>query len=255
VIPQPVELIRELSELLNQDPQFVSAYLLKANVYKLSHAPDNTEALCYNKMLEAVPNRSKGHAFVWYRSAYYYEKKLLDMETALAHYQEAVRLNPGCYQALFKLGYYAASDKRFDEAEALLNRAIKEIFRGRSTDPNENGEYRNWLSLYLKDSQYVYKAYMLLAKIALNRNHEFAIKSSVGRACMAATRFDETTLLRHIADMGELQYLDFLNYHQLSTPVWAMWQLLRPWSEDIVRDYYVRDIVRQKLQRWTKKGQ
>lgn len=249
-IPRPFSLLQQLQELLGRDPRFVSAYLLMANVYKRSGAPEEAEAMCYQKMLELVPNKQSGHAFVWYRSAYYYEKKLMDVDTALKHYQEAVRLNPSCYQALFKLGYYAAAANRFNEAEELLNRTIQAIFRGRSTDPNEDGEYRNWLSLSLKDSQYVYKAYMLLARIALNRNQEYTLKSHIGRACMAATRFDEATLIRHISAANDQQFKDFLAYHQWSTPVWAMWQVLKPWSEDIVQDYFVRDIVRRHMERW-----
>lgn len=249
-IPQPLSLLRQLRELLDRDPGFVSAYLLMANVYKLSNAPDEAEAWCYEQLLKLVPKKQRGHAFVWYRSAYYYEKKLMDVDKALEHYRCAVKLNPDCYQALFKLGYYAAADNRFNEAEALLHRTIQAIFRGRSTDPNEDGEYRNWLSLSLKDSQYVYKAYMLLAKIALNRNQEYTLKSHIGRACMAATRFDEATLIRHISAANDQQFKDFLAYHQWSTPVWAMWQVLKPWSEDIVQDYFVRDIVRRHMERW-----
>ena len=252
-IPRHHSLILQLQELLDKDPGFASAYLLMANVYKLSSAPDETEAWCYEKMLKLIPNKQSGHAFVWYRSAYYYEKKLMDVDTALKHYQEAVQLNPNCYQALFKLGYYAAAANRFNEAEELLNRTIQAIFQGRSTDPNDQGEYRNWLSLSLKDSQYVYKAYMLLARIALNRGQEYTLKSHIGRACMAATRFDEATLIRHISAAKDPQFESFMAYHQWSTPVWAMWQVLRPWSEDIVQDYFVRDIVRRHMERWKQK--
>ena len=243
-------LVRELHDLLLTDSQFVSAYLLMANLCKTSAEATENEALCYQKMLRSVPEHNKGHAFVCYRSAYFYEKKLMDTSKALDYYHKAIIANPQCYQALFKLGYYAAADGRFIEAAELLNQAIRVIFCGRSTEPDKNGTYRNWLSLSLKDSQYVYKAYMLLANIAINTSQEYAAKAFIGRACMAATRFDEATLIRHTSDENDPQFDMFMQYHHTSTPVWAIWQVLKPWSEDIIQDYFVRDIVRERLARW-----
>lgn len=254
-LPSVDVLIKEMQRLLTDDPQFYSAYLLMANIYKITIAANDIEELCYKKMLDLVPSRSEAYAFVWYRCAYYYEKKLIDMDKALEHYQMAVKVNPRCYQALFKLGYYAAADGRYNEAESLLNRTIQVIFCGRSPEPDEKGMYGNWLTLSLKDSQYVFKAYILLARIAINRSQEYAAKAYIGRACMAVTNFDEATLIRHLSDeaqdSSDVNAFDkFMKYHQQSIPVWAMWKVLSPWSEDIIQDYFIRDVVRQHLERW-----
>lgn len=244
------ELVQELRNLIEADSQFVSAYLLMASLCKSYSDPDRDEEACYLQALRSVPNSKKGYAFIWYRIGYFYEKKLFKTERALEYYQKAVQLDPNFYQALFKLSYYAAADGRFNEAESLLNRMIQAIFHGRSTEPNINGEYENWLALSLKDSQYVYKAYILLARIAINSEREYSARAFVGKACLAATRFEEAGLVRYAADSSDIVFDRFISYHKSSTPVWSIWQVLRPWSEDIIQDSFVRNIVRDRLTRW-----
>lgn len=239
---------RELCEIVNSDPEFLTAYLLLATCCRSKVAADRATEWCYQQILKAVPGNKKRCAFIWYRMGQYYEKKYYDARQALSYYRKAVETDPRFYQALFKLGYYAAFEGRFEEAEMWLNKTIQSIFCGRSTEPSETGEYVNWLSLSMKNSQYAYKAYMLLAKISVNNDREYSARSFVGRACMAATRFEEATLVRHALEDAE--FCDFDRYHKYSTPVWAMWQVLRPWSENIIRDYYIRDIVRERLSRW-----
>lgn len=252
-------LLQNLHRLLDIAPQFVSAYLLMANIYRVSLWKVNAEEWCYQRIWRSIPESKKDYAFIWYRNAYFYEKRKKDLDKALKCYQYAVQLNPDCYQARFKLGYYAAADTRFDEAEALLRKTIHSIFHGRSTDPDENGTYDNWLALSPKESQYVYKCYILLAKIALNKNQEHAIKEYIGRACMAATRFDEATSVRQVSNYSdedkdyEQSFIDYMLYHLYCTPVWAMWQVLSSWSEDVVRDGFVRNIVQEHLARWIRR--
>lgn len=250
VFPMIESLTRDLQNVLDTDPKFVSAYLLMASLCKNAPSLTGNETICYQKMLKLVSTENKGYAFVWYRNAYFYEKELLDSQRALEYYQNAVRVNPDCYQALFKLGYYTAVDGRLNEAEAILKRMIQVIFCRRSTEPDENGVYQNWLALSLKDSQYVYKAYIMLAKISIGRNQENTAKSYIGKACMAATSFEEASLVHHVSDKDDDQFKNFMEYHKQSTPVWAMWQVLKPWSEDIIQDYFVRNVVNVHLSRW-----
>lgn len=248
--PDLAVLLQELETLLEEEPGFLSAYLLMANIYGAYGWKNNAEELCYQRLWMAIARDSTAYAFIWYRNAYFYEKRKKNLEKALEYYRHAVRLDPNCYQAMFKLGYYAAADKRFEQAEQLLKQMIQSIFHGRSTDPDENGAYTNWLALSPKESQYVYKAYMLLAKIALNRNQENAIRTYIGRASMAATRFEEATVVRQVSDENETAFDEFYNYHSYSTPVWAMWQVLSPWTENVIHDPFVRDIARSRLARW-----
>lgn len=254
--PEIPVLIQELEDILEQEPKLVSAHLLLANICSAFAWKSDAEDLCYRRLWNTISRGSRDYAFIWYRNAYFYEKRKKDLGKALEYYRYAVQLNQDCYQAWFKLGYYAAAEKRYDQAEYFLKQMISSIFRGRSTDPDENGAYTNWLALSTKQNQYIYKAYMLLAKIALNRNQENAIRAYIGRACMAATRFEEATVVRQVSDYRndsgyEMQFQAFEQYHRYSTPVWAMWQVLSPWTENVVQDPFVRDIVRERLARWT----
>lgn len=259
VPPEMPALIQELEQILDQEPTLISAYLLMANIYSAFAWKSDAEELCYRRLWNALPRSGRDYAFIWYRNAYFYEKRKKDLGKALDYYRYAVQLNPECYQAWFKLGYYAAADKRYDQAEYMLRQMIQSVFHGRSTDPDENGAYTNWLALSTKECQYVYKAYILLAKIAFNRNQEKAIRTYIGRACMAATRFEEATVVRQVShcdekdnhDQYETSFVEFDDYHRYSTPVWAMWQVLSPWTENVVKDPFIRDIVRSRLSRWS----
>ena len=242
------QLFRMLKQLVADDPKFMTAYLLLACCCKNLPATNKTEEQCYLQILNSVPGNKKRYAFIWYRIGRFYEKKYRDLNRAIEYYRRAVQTDSRFYQAMFKLGYFAAAEGKFAEAEAWLNNTIKAIFCGRSTEPEPDGTYKNWLALSLKDSQYAYKTYVLLAKISLNSTREYSARSFIGRASLAATKFEEATLVRHASDPKEL--VPFERYHRLSTPVWAMWQVLKPWCEDIIRDYFIRDIVRERLSKW-----
>lgn len=241
-------LIDKLHHLIYANPQFISAYLCMAGLCRNAPEWDHSEENCYLQILQSITNGRREYAFIWYRIGYYFEKKYGNHEKALDYYQMTAKVDPDYYQALFKLGYYAAVDGRFKEAEALLNRALTAIFHGRSPEPDENGMYNNWNLLSLKESQYVFKAYMLLAKIAINSNREYSAKAFVGKACIAATCFEEASLVSKAATQLEMK--QFWEYHGMSAPVWAIWQILRPWSDGIIEDRYVRNIVNDRLSRW-----
>ena len=70
---------------------------------------------------------------------------------------------------------------------------------------------------------------------------------------MAATRFEAATAIRQISNDRDAQFDAFMNYHRYSTPVWAMWQVMSPWTENIIHDIFVRDIVRDRLSQWRNK--
>lgn len=241
-------LIQMLKQIVADDPEFMTAYLLLACCCKNLPVTNRTEEQCYLQILNSVPGNKKRYAFIWYRIGRFYEKKYRDLEKAIDYYRRAVQTDSRFYQAMFKLGYFAAADGRFIDAEAWLNSAIQAIFCGRSTEPDPDGTYKNWLSLSLKDSQYAYKTYVLLAKISINNTREYSARSFIGRASLAATKFEEATLIRQASDPKEFN--SFEKYHRLSAPVWAMWQVLKPWCEDIIRDYFIRDIVRERLSQW-----
>ena len=77
------------------------------------------------------------------------------------------------------------------------------------------------------------------------------MKFFIADACFAAMIFERAKLVQQASDRNE--FVDFWGYHHLSEPVWAMWKILEPWTEDIIRDFRMRDIVREKLNQWSHK--
>ena len=149
---------------------------------------------------------------------------------------------------MFKLAYYAATEGRFNEAEFLLNQVLFAILKGKGVEIDEQGEYSDWPVLSQKEIQYVFKTYILLAKIAINSNREYSAKAFVGKACRAAAYFEDADQVQQSATV--LEFRNFQRYHQISEPVWAMWKILEPWSESIIQDNNVRQIVRKRLTYW-----
>lgn len=244
----PERLIEKLRSLIRSNPDFLSAYLSMASICRRSTRWDDGEENCYLRVLQSITADRKEYAFIWHRIGYYYEKKYHDTKKALEFYQIAVKANPEYYQALFKLGQYAAVEGQFNEAEAMLKRVIMAVFHGISPDADENGRYDHWEILSLKECQYIFKAYVLLAKIAINSNREYSAKAYIGKACMAATCFEEAALVAKAATPMEMNI--FWDYHSFSEPVWAIWQVLKPWYNGIIQDDYVKNIVHQRLSRW-----
>ena len=244
----PEEMIDMLRDLISEHPDFKSAHLRMAAVCRVISTSDRAEELCYLRVLQSVTKEQRDYAFIWHRCGYFFEKKYKDIEKAKAFYRTAIKADPEYYQSLFKLGYFAASEGKFTEAEALLKQTITAIFCGRSTEPDGNGQYDNWLALSLKDSQYIFKAYILLAKIAIRSNREYSAKTFIGKACLAATHFEAAGLVSHASTPDEFD--PFNAYHRFGEPVWAIWHALRPWSNGIIHDDYVNNIIRERCKQW-----
>lgn len=239
-----------LEELLDRLPESISVLLLYARFCKYREDLYQMEKPIYRYIQQLVPQNQAEYAFIWYRIGYYYEKVKKDKERALMYYQKAVHADPDFYQAVFKLGYFAALEHRYKEAEMLLNEVVKIMFHGNDMGPGQFDEYTNWAYLSLKDCQYAYKAYILLAKIAVNSEREYSTRAFVGSACLAATMFEKSALEGKLCDQDEASWEAYFDYHQYSTPVWSMWKVLSPWSEQIIRDDFVKQIVREHLAKW-----
>lgn len=248
------ELIQELLLIQEKEPQFLSIYLLMANVYQVNWKQNLIQEELYKQVLRSLPGNSRRAGFVWYRLGLFYEKNN-DMNQAMYCYQKSVQMDRMCYIAWYKLGYYTARENHYDKAEQYLTQMIKVIFHGRSTSPDEDGEYRNWRHINLKELQYVYKSYISRAKIQIIKQGEFSTRALIGKACLDVSKYEDPDIIFKIADpqAGTIDwsaYQAYLNYHKTSAPVWAMWQVLRPWSEKIVRDSFVRYVVENRLAQW-----
>lgn len=248
------ELIRELRPVQAKEPQFLSLYLLMANVYQLNWRQNPIQKELYAQVLHSLPGNSRRAGFVWYRLGLYYEK-CNDLNRAMPCYQKSVQMDRMCYMAWYKLGYFAARENLYNEAEQYLTQMIKVIFHGRSTSPDEDGEYRNWSHINLKELQYTYKSYISRAKIQIIKKGEFSTRALIGKACLDVSKYENPDMIFKIADEETetsdwIAYQAYLKYHKTSAPVWAMWQVLHPWSENIVRDSFVRYVVKNRLAQW-----
>lgn len=245
-IPPVRELLVQARGLLEENPQFLSGLLMMANLYRSDPEEDGKEEACYLKALQSGSKEKKEYGFIWYRVGTFYEKARRDIKTAVRCYGKATQANPRCYQALFRLGYHSMLEGHLKESENMLNLAIDAILNGRNPERNQEQEYPNWQFLSLKEARYIYMAYILLAKIALNSGREYAAKAAVGKACLAATKFEEALLVSNLAEKGaqpDAGYINFKQYHEVSQPVFTLWHILEPWSQYIVQDDYVRHVV------------
>lgn len=245
-IPPVRELIVQAGGLLEENPQFLAVLLIMADLYRSEPEKDGKEEACYLKVLQSGSKEKKEYGFIWYRVGTFYEKTHRDIITAVRCYGKAVQANPQCYQALFRLGYHSMLEGRFKEAENMLNLAIDAILNGKTPERNQDQEFPNWQFLSLKEARYIYMTYILLAKIAINSGREYAARAAVGKACLAATKFEEALLVGNLAEKGiqpDAGYINFKQYHEVSQPVLMLWRILEPWSQYIVQDDYVRHVV------------
>lgn len=249
------DLIRELLSVQNKEPEFLSIYLLMANVYQLNWRQNPIQEELYMRVLRSLPENSRRAGFVWYRLGLYYEKNN-NLNKAMSCYQKSVQTDRMCYMAWYKLGYHSAREKQYETAEQYLTQMIKVIFHGRSTSPEEDGEYPDWSHINLKELQYTYKSYITRAKIWIIKKGEFSTRALIGKACLAVSKYEDPDIIFKIADPPTTNtndrqaYQAYLTYHRTSAPVWAMWQVLRPWSEKIIKDSFVRFVVENRLAQW-----
>lgn len=248
-VPSMKELTDGAQKLVEENPEFLSAYLLLAGLCRYVDRMYDQGESCYMKVLQSVPKESRYYAFVWYRLGRFYEKTYHAQPIAKEFYQRAVAADSEYYQALFKLGHCAAVEARYDEAEHFLLRAIRAIFRSGAAQYAEDEAADDWDTLSQKEVQYLFKTYILLAKIAIKTNREYSAKDFIGDACIAAMVFERATLINRVSDGRE--FISFWRSHRLSEPVWAMWKILERWTEDIIFELYLRDIVREKLKKWS----
>lgn len=249
------ELIQELCAVQEEEPGFLSLYLLMANVYQLNWRQNPIQEELYTRVLHSLPEDSRRAGFVWYRLGLYYEKNN-NLNQAMSCYQKSVQTDRMCYMAWYKLGYHTAREKQNETAEQYLTQMIKVIFHGRSTSPEEDGEYPTWSNINLKELQYAYKSYITRAKIWIIKKGEFSTRALIGKACLAASKYEDPDIIFKTADPLAAgtndgnAYRAYLQYHKTSAPVWAMWQVLRPWSKKIIKDSFVRFVVENRLAQW-----
>ena len=98
-------------------------------------------------------------------------------------------------------------------------------------------EQSDWAKVSLKETQYIFKAYIWLAKLALKKYGESAIGVYVNGALLAAVAYMNSPMLKKCCDTTFYSYIEA--YHKKGITVRALFFVLRdmvgesPANEDL----------------------
>ena len=182
----------------------------------------------------------------------------------MQYFKQALAQDDNCYQAQYKVSCYDARAGRYQEAEIGFMRVTKILFCGRDSDTAAN-----WQQLSLKRTQYAFKAYIWLAKIAYNYYRSTAMVTEwVSKAFQAAKMYQASWLLRRSVDFagepgqeessarksreaapeqGTLQWAALQSYHKHSEPMHVLWLVLYSWVDGVIQDEYLQTLVKREL--------
>lgn len=247
---EPNNIISMLKELIEDSPNFLTAYLLMALIYndKLNDRK-NTEN-CYLKVLTSIPKEQKDYAFIRYQCGQFFEK-YNDIDTAIKFYNTTFKLSPTYYPVLLKLAYFLVSKRKNEDAEIYLNQAVDTIFCGKSSERQEDGSWKHWEHLSLEELLYILRMYNLLSAFAIRTNKDHSGGAFVSKMCLATDFFEQAKLVQQISNLDE--YNSFISYHSFSEPVWTAWHILKSWGEVVVNDENVTNTIRERTLRYPPK--
>lgn len=258
------DLIKQLKFLLAKDESFLTAYLLAASISKTSRDLEFAAREYYSYILTKTHPSDIYYAFIQYELGSYYEKIGGNISAALQYFKQALAQDDNCYQAQYKVSCYDARAGRYQEAEAGFIRVIKILFCGRDSDTTSN-----WKQLSLKRTQYAFKSYIWLAKIAYNHYRSTAmVVEWVSKAFQAAKMYQASWILRHSIDFsgvpdeedysaqkpqeitlerGLKEWAILQGYHRNSEPMHVLWLVLYSWVDGVIQDDYLQILVKREL--------
>ncbi len=236
-------LLQELNRIYQIFPSYVAMYYLAAY---LCQGDSRYTLDAYKYFLDArqyVNNETNElSAFGIYQLGRYEKKVLNKSETAFEHYKKAASINSRCYQAVFQVACYYASENKHDLAKKEFERVIEIISEGLELkeipyDDEEIVKQSDWAKLSLKETQYIFKAYIWLAKLALIKYGESAIGIYANKALFAAIAYMISPMLEKCCDATF--YSTVKAYHKKGITVRALFFVLRdmvgdsPANEDL----------------------
>ena len=258
-------LVKQLKFLLAKDKSFLAAYLLAASISKTSRDLEFAAREYYSYILAQTHPSDIYYAFIQYELGNYYEKIGGNIDAAMKYFNLALAQDSNCYQAQYKVSCYDARAGRYQEAEIGFMRVTKILFCGRNSD-----KAANWQQLSLKRTQYAFKAYIWLAKIAYNYYRSTAMVTEwVSKAFQAAKMYQASWLLRRSVDFADEPNPEensaqkpqeaklergtkecailLRNYHQHSEPMHVLWLVLYSWVDGVIQDEYLQTLVKREL--------
>lgn len=176
-----------------------------------------------------------------------YEKQVLNKpEIAFEYYKKAANLNKRCYQAVFQEACYYVSKNKYDLAEKEFGHMIAIISENLELEdvPYKNAEIleqSDWAKLSLKETQYIFKAYIWLAKLALMKYGESAIGIYIRRALSAAIAYLNSPMLKKCCDTKSYEAIEA--YHEKGVSVRALFFVLRDMVGDSPANEDLREVI------------
>ena len=254
-------LVEQLKFLLAKDKSFLTAYLLAASISKTSRDMEFAAREYYSYILAQTNPSDIYYAFIQYELGNYYEKIGGNISAALQYFKQALAQDDNCYQAQYKVSCYDARAGRYKEAEIGFMRVTRILFCGRDSETPEN-----WEQLSLKRTQYAFKSYIWLAKIAYNYYRSTAMVTEwVSKAFQAAKMYQASWLLADFAGESGQEESSSQNpqngtleddtekraklqdYHRHSEPMHVLWLVLDSWVDGVIQDNYLQTLVKNEL--------
>lgn len=242
------ELLSELESLHEKDSDFSSLYFLAAYICQGSNenkiGPLDAYAY-YRKFMEQNTSSGEFDAFIIDYFGTYYEKVLDDQEKADLYFQSAVKANPNCYPAVFKVARAQARKNEYASAREKFLHVLKIIFMGMDWNEEES-----WEMLSLKKLQYAFKTCIWLAKIEKAATGNLKVVNRwIGNAALSATIYQENQCLQACVEEDNASHI--LSYHERSVSVEALWTMVYKWAGVLGDAFlmYIADQRRQKIEK------
>lgn len=240
------ELLSELESIREMDSDFSSLYFLAAYICRSSNenkiGPLDAYTY-YRKFIEQHSSFGEFDAFIVDYFGTYYEKVLDDREKADLYFRSAVKANPNCYPAIFKVARAQARKSEYVAAKEKFLSVLNIVFMGMDWNVEES-----WKQLSLKKLQYAFKTCIWLAKIEKAATGNLKVVNRwIGNAALAATAYQENQCLQLCVEGDDASRI--LPYHERSVSVEALWIMVYKWA-DVLGDaflMYIADQRRQKI--------
>lgn len=177
---QTDEAVKILRSQLTKSEGDRDIYLNIAQVYERGRRYQEAEAAALTA--EAIPGQPRDNEMVWFLLGAIYERQKL-FDRAEVEFKKTLEVNPKNAPVLNYYGYMLGDlGLRLDEAEALVQRALKE-------DPN-SGAYLDSLGwIYFRENKLA-KAEATLLKAVARESHDATIRSHLGDVYAKSGRLD-----------------------------------------------------------------
>jgi tetratricopeptide (TPR) repeat protein len=177
---QTDEAVKILRSQLTKSEGDRDIYLNIAQVYERGRRYQEAEAAA--RTAEAIPGQPRDNEMVWFLLGAIYERQKL-FDRAEVEFKKTLEVNPKNAPVLNYYGYMLGDlGLRLDEAEALVQRALKE-------EPN-SGAYLDSLGwIYFRENKLA-KAEATLLKAVTRESHDATIRSHLGDVYAKSGRLD-----------------------------------------------------------------